>query len=209
MNHTKSPHALVGVILSAMLLAACAAPSVPLITQTVDACAGTTDLGARTKFTFEEILPCLNTVPKVSAFMATNMERDDDWDFKECGEICYSPAWLVYQNGVDSLHGLVTLECYFLEKNGLDAYHIGLAIELPTGTNLCGVEINGGILILDYDGKTVGTFESLTDVVGYYANLGVGIGGQLRTIKASQITDVATNKTSPSIMELPWMLHPY
>ncbi len=209
MNQTKSPQRLVGLILSATLLAACAAPSVPLITQTVDACAEATDPGARASLPFEEILPCLNTVPKVSAFMATNMERDDDWDFKECGEICYSPAWLVYQNGVDSLHGLVTLECYFLEENGLDAYHIGLAIELPTGTNLCGVVIDGGILILDYDGKTVGTFESLPDVMSYYNDIGVGIGGQLRTIKASQITEVATNHTAPTILELPWVIQSY
>jgi len=142
--------------------------------------------------------------------MADNIKRDDAWDTKTCGEICYDPAWLVYQNGVDSLHGLVTLECYFLEENGWDAYHIGLAIELPTGTNLCGVNVNGSVLVLDADGKTAGTFDSLADVARYYINHeGVGAGGQLRTIKASQITEVATNRTTPSILELPWVINPY
>ncbi len=208
MKKPKSPYGLMGMICS-IVLTGCAVSSIPVISQTIDICAGSTEPDARTRLTFEEIVPCLDTVDKVSTFMANNMERDDGWDLKECGEICYSPASLVYQKGVNSLHGLVTLECYFLEKNGLNAYHIGLAIELPSGTNLCGVDVDGGVLVLDYDGKIVGTFESLIDVVSYYADLGVGTGGQLRTIKASQITEVATNHTSPSILELSWVVHPY
>ncbi len=179
-------------------------------TFTPDVCAGATDPGARQRFTLEQIVPCLKTVPQVNAFMANNTKRDDGWDAKACGEICYSPAWLVYQNGADDLHGLVTLECYLLEKNGWDAYHIGLSVENPVGTNVCGVNTNGTVLILDADGKTVGSFNSLAEVAKYYISHGwMKDGGQIRTIKASQITLVTTNKTTPSLAGLPWVLHPY
>ncbi len=178
--------------------------------NTGDTCAGATVRGARESFTLEQITPCLNSIEKVSEFMKNNVERDDGWDGRECGEICYSPAWLVYQNGADSLHGTVTLECYFLEKNGFDAYHIGLAIELPTGTNLCGVNLNGSVLVLDYDGKTAGTYDTLAEVARYYINnFGVEPGGKLRTIKASQIIQLSTNHTTPTILGLPWEIHPY
>ncbi|MEW6404683.1 MAG: protein kinase [Chloroflexota bacterium] len=178
--------------------------------STPDPCSGASRPGARQKFPLDQILPCLDTVSKVSAFMANNMQRDDDWDAEMCGEICYSPAWLVYQNGVDDLHGLVTLECYILEKNGWDAYHVGLSIESAVGTNVCGVNTDQGVLILDADGKIVDTFDSLADVAHFYISHGSMVdGGQLRTIKASLITQPTTLSTSPSLTGLPWEFHPY
>lgn len=196
-------------ILLVLTLSACG-PSAQLMAKTPDACAGATEPGARQRFNFEQIVPCLNTVTKVSAFMANNMKRDDGWDAKACGEICYSPAWLVYKNGIDDVHGLVTLECYFLEKNGWDAFHIGIAIETPIGTNVCGVNTNGIVLVLDQDGDTEGSFNSLAEVAKYYISHGrMRDGDKLRTIKASQITQVTTNRTTPSILDLPWLIHPY
>ena len=194
-----------------MSLAVACTPAPTLTsTNTPEACAGATDAGARQRFAFEQVLPCLNTAPKVSAFMANNMKRDDAWDAKNCGEICYSPAWLVYQNGVDDVHGLVTLECYFLEKNGWDSFHIGVAIETPIGTNVCAVNTNGAILVLDQDGNTEGSFTSLAEVAKYYIGHGrMKDGDNLRTIKASQITQLTTNRTTPTILGLPWVIHPY
>ncbi len=186
-------------------LAAAIVPS-----ETPDVCAGATDPGAREMFTLEQITPCLDSVSKVSAFMANNIRMDGAWDAENCGELCYSPAWLVYQNGVDDLHGLVTLECYFLEKNGFDAYHLGLSIESPVGTNLCGVVTEDGVLVLEPDGKTVGSFASLAEVARFYINHGMMVnGGQLRTIRASEITQLTTNRSTPSLSELPWVFHPY
>jgi hypothetical protein len=182
----------------------------PPPTNTPNICIGATDPGARDKFSLEQITPCLNSVEKVSQFMANNITRNDAWDAKACGEICYSPAYIVYQNGVDDLHGLVTLECYFLEKNGMDAYHIGFSIDKPVGTNACGVMQDGKLTILDYDGKVVGTFDSLADAAREYINRGwMTDGGSLRTIKASQIKQITSNNSTPSLIELPWEIHEY
>ncbi len=187
-----------------------AATPAPISTNTPDVCAGAADPGARVIFSLEQITPCLNTVENVSAFMANNTVRDDGWDAKACGEICYSPAYVVYQNGADDLHGLVTLECFFLEKNGFDAYHIGFSIDKSVGTNMCGVNTESGVMILDYDGKIVGTFESLADAAKHFISQGwMTDGGSLRTIKASQITQITTNKTTPSLINLPWEIHEY
>ena len=202
------------VFLAALLLGACAPTATPvastLVANTPDVCGGATDPGARQRFTFEQITPCLNTVSKVIAFMGNNIKRDDGWDAKTCGGLCYPPAWLVYQNGVDDVHGLVTLECYFLEKNGWDAFHIGVAIETPIGTNVCGVNTKGVVLVLDENGKTEGSFNSLSEVARFYISHGrMRDGDKLRTIKASQITQLTTNQTTPSILGLPWEIHPY
>jgi hypothetical protein len=182
----------------------------PTLTPTPDPCAGATAPGARQKFSLQQITPCLDTISKVSAFMANNMKRDDDWDAQACGGICDSPAWLVYKNGIDDLHGLVTLECYFLEKNGWDAYHLGISIESPIGTNVCGVTADETVTILDADGQTVGTFKSLTEVAQFYMSHGrMKAGGQLRSLQASEIAQVTSLNTNPSLLELPWVLEPY
>jgi hypothetical protein len=152
----------------------------------------------------------LNDISKVKAFMANNIQIDGDWDAKFCGELCYSPAEVVYQNGVDDVHGLVTLECYLLEKNGWDAYHIGLSIESPMGSNVCGVNTDEGVVIMEGNGNIVGPFPTLSDVAHFYIKHGrMKDGGQLRTIKASQIIQVTTMGTTPSLIGLPWVSHPY
>ena len=177
---------------------------------TPDPCDGATEPGAREKFTFEQITPCLDTVSKVSVFMHNNLERDDHINDDACGNPCYSPAGLVYENGIDDLHGLVTLECFFLEKNGWDAYHIGFSIENPIGSNFCGVNIDEGVLLLDANAETIGTFHSLAEAARYCIGQGWMVnGGLVRSIRASQITQVTSMKTSPNLMELPWVFHPY
>jgi tRNA A-37 threonylcarbamoyl transferase component Bud32 len=187
-----------------------ASQEAPAIENTPDACAGATDPGAREKFTLEQITPCLDDISKVNAFMANNIQNDDDWDATACGKICYSPAEVVYQNGVDDLHGLVTLACYLLEKNGWDAYHIGLSIENPVGTNVCGVNTDEGVLVLESNGNVIGPFPTLADIAHFYIEHGkMKDGGQLRTIKASQITQVTSMETTPSLLGLPWVFHPY
>jgi hypothetical protein len=182
----------------------------PIVIITADPCAGATDPGAREMFTLEQITPCLDTVPKVTAFMKNNTQRDDGVNDAACGNPCYSTAALVYEKGVDDLHGLVTLECYLLEMNGVDAYHLGLSIEQPVGSNFCSVNTAEGVLILDANAEMIGTFPSLAEVARFSIERNWMVnGGLMRTIRASQITQTTSMQTSPNLMELPWVFHSY
>lgn len=173
-------------------------------------CAGATDPGARQRFTFEQIVPCLNTVPKVSAFMKNNVKYDVEYDTRERGGNEYVPAQTVYQRGIDDADGYAILGCYLLEQNGWDAFMIGLSIESPAGSNVCGVKTNGTILVLEGRGQTAGPFNSFSEIARYYIDKQwMTNGGSLRTIKASQMTQVTTDHTSPSVLELPWDTIPY
>ncbi|MBM3151439.1 MAG: hypothetical protein FJZ96_04420, partial [Chloroflexi bacterium] len=87
-------------------------------TPTGDYCDDATSAGARTRYTFEEIVPCLDTIEKVSLFMSNNMMYDNAWDTRERGGNEYVPARLVYERGVDDCDGHAILQCYFLEMNG-------------------------------------------------------------------------------------------
>ena len=122
----------------------------------------------------------------------------------------YAPAWVVYERGYDDCDGHAILQCYLLERNGWDAYMIGLSIESPIGHNVCGVNVRGGILVLDNFGQVVGTFGSLPEVARYYIGRGSMLdGGTLRTIRASVIDKPVTDYTTPSVLGLPWTMHKY
>jgi len=186
-------------------------PSPVPFTSTPSPCAGATSAGARQRFSFEEIVPCLNTPRKVSLFMRNNVRWEGNYDNRVCGGNQYDPAWVVYQHGVDDCDGHAILQCYFLEANGWDAYMIGLSIEGGgPGHNVCGVNTDSGILVLDNEGEFVGPFSSLADVAWHYIAKGwMWDGGSLRTIKASQITRTTTDYTTPKVIDLPWSFHEY
>jgi hypothetical protein len=182
----------------------------PAPTNTPDVCAGATDPGARQRFTLAQIVPCLNTVLKVSAFMVNNLKYDIDYDTRERGGNEYVPAGVVYERGMDDADGHAILQCYLLEENGYDAFIIGLSIESPIGSNVCGVNTNGAIVILEGAGQISGPFNSIADMAKYYiSNNWMQSGGTLRTLKASQVTQITTDRTSPSVLELPWVSHQY
>ena len=182
----------------------------PAPTGTPDVCAGATAPGARQKFTFEQIVPCLKTAPQVSAFMMNNMKYDVEYDIRERGGNEYAPAGVVYERGVDDADGFAILECYFLERNGSDAFVIGLSIESPTGGNVCGVNTNGAILVLGGAGEVGGPFNSLADLARYFISKNwMKSGGTLRTLQASKVTQITTDKTTPDVLGLAWVLHPY
>jgi hypothetical protein len=87
---------------------------------------------------------------------------------------------------------------------------IGLAIDTPVGHNVCGVNINQTILVLDDEGQIVGPFKSLAEVARFYIDRGeMKQGGKLGTIKASPITQITTDRTTPSVLGLPWTFHQY
>jgi len=155
-----------------------------------------TRAGARLAYSFDLILPCLNTPDLVSQFMHNNIVWDDKWD-QAAGGNEYVPAWIVYERGSDDCDGHAILQCYLLEKNGWDAYMIGLSIESPiVGHNVCGVNTNSKILVLDDVGQVEGYFDTLAEVARHYIAKGLMVnGGVLRTIRASVIDKIITGYT--------------
>jgi hypothetical protein len=193
-----------------LLLVACGGTS-STPAGTGGACAGATDAGARQRFTLEQLTPCLNTAPKVGAFMASNVKYDVTYDTRVRGGNEYVPASIVYRRGIDDADGYAILGCYFLEKNGLDAFVIGMSIESPTGSNVCGVKnADGTISILEGEGKAEGPFDSFVDLAKHYASKHwMQRGGTLRTLEASQVTKITTDRTTPNVLGLPWVIRRY
>lgn len=192
-----------------LLLAACTRATPPTAV-TSDVCTGATDRGARQRFTLEQITPCLHTVSEVSDFMRNNVTYDIDYDFREHGGNEYAPASVVYERGIDDGDGFAILQCYFLEENGWDAFVIGLSVDSPIGSNVCGVIADEGLITLEGEGQMAGSFNSIADAAEYYISIDwMQDGGSLRTLKASQVTQITTDNTTPSVLELPWVSHPY
>jgi len=182
----------------------------PEATATMDICAESTDVKAREKFNFETIIPCLDTPDKVSLFMMNNIEYEGDYDQRECGGNCYLPAEEIYKNGEDDCDGHAILQCYLLEQNGWDATMFGLSVDTPTGHNVCAINTQGKILILDNEGWMVGPFQSMTEIARFYTERGnMTDGGTLRVLKASQVNQLTTDQTSPSVLGLPWTFLEY
>jgi glucose/arabinose dehydrogenase len=79
------------------------------------------------------------------------------------------------------------------------------------GHNVCGVNLpDGRILVLDNEGFVEGYFNSLAEVARHYIAKGwMWEGGSLRTIRASQITQITTDYTTPKVTDLPWSFHNY
>jgi len=169
-------------------------------TPTSDYCVNATVPGARTQLTFEEILPCMNSIERVSEFMANNMMYDGAFDTRERGENEYAPAWLVYERGVDDCDGHAVLQCYFLESNGIDAVMLGINADLDDGHNVCAVNTGEAIYVLDDMGAVVGPFGSIEDAARHYMTGE----GALGTLLASQVTQITTDSTTPSVLTLPW-----
>jgi len=191
-------------------LAACGPAALPP-TSASDLCAGATDPGARQKYSFEQIVPCLNTPDTVGAFVASNVGYDVEYDVRERGGNEYVPAQLVYERGIDDADGHAILQCYLLEENGWDAFVVGLSIESPLGSNVCGVRNpDGTLLILQGEGRITDPFDSLADAARYYIDKGwMQEAGTLRTLRASQVTGLTTDATSPSVLQLPWVTQEY
>lgn len=151
--------------------------------------------------------------------MRNNVRWEGDYDNRTYGGNRYDPPWIVYEHGIDDCDGHAFLQCYFLEANGWDAYVIGLSIEgggrevcgdCP-GHNVCGVNLaDGRILVLDNEGTIEGYFNSLAEVARHYIAKGwMWKGGSLRTMRASQLTQVTTDYTTPKVTDLPWSFHEY
>lgn len=172
----------------------------PRATPSGNYCDNATSAGARVRYTFTEILPCLDTIEKVSQFMAHNLMFDEAYDTRERGDNEYVPAWLVYSRGVDDSDGHAILQCYLLEVNGWNAVLMGMNIEGRGGYNLCAVQSGKATYTLGIKGGFDGPYESIEAAAIHY----VGTNSSLRIIQASQITLITTNSTTPSVLDLPW-----
>lgn len=155
----------------------------PRATPSGNYCDDATSAGVRTRYTFTEILPCLDTIEEVSQFMAHNMMFDEAYDTRERGDNEYVPAWLVYLRGVDDADGHAILQCYFLEVNGWNAVMMGMNIEGEGGYNLCAVQSEGSTYTLGIMGGFDGPYESLEAAAIHY----VGTNSSLRIMPASHI----------------------
>lgn len=171
-------------------------------TPNTNYCDTATDAGSRTKLTFEEIVPCLDTIEKVSQFMQNNINYDAAYDAHERSMNEYVPAYLVYERGSDDCDGHAILQCYILEKNGFDAVILGLSIDTPTGWNACAVTTKDGVTVLDVKGQILGPFGSIEEAAQQFITPDLHLG----TLLASQVTQITTNDTNPNVLNLPWRM---
>lgn len=177
----------------------------------LDPCEGVTDPDARQKFDFEQASACMTDIQRVTTFMVNNIQYDVEYDIREHGGNEYAPAHIVYERGIDDSDGWAILQCYFLEVNGWNAFMIGLSVESPVGSNVCGINNEDGtIFVIEGAGQSAGPFKTFTDLAGYYIERKwMSSGGSLRTLRASQIPQITTDFTSPSVLDLPWVFQDY
>jgi predicted transglutaminase-like cysteine proteinase len=123
------------------------------------------------------------------------MMYDGAYDTRERGINEYAPAWLVYQRGVDDCDGHAILQCSFLEMNGGDAYMLGMGLPKASGHNVCAVDTNDGIIVLDNMGGIVGPFDSFESAALHYIHTDEWFG----MIRASQITEIVTGNVRSAL----------
>ncbi len=162
-----------------------------------DPCEGATDVGARDKFTFEQIVPCLNTPQKLLAFMQNDLSHGgDDWDNIQYGGNAYAPASIVYQKGVDDCDGLAEFGACVLAMNGYEAYSVGISINSQIGHNVTGFVTTDGIYAIDNGQIIDGPFSSWEALAQFYIDAGKAEPNQVIWLfypcKLSEVTLVYT-----------------
>ncbi len=156
--------------------------TLPPPTETPDPCAGATSSGARQKFTYAEIVPCLDGPEKVYQFMLNNLAWDPGWDGSQYGGNAYSPASEVYANGTDDCDGLAEFGACVLSQHGWESYNLAISIIGPQGHNVTGfVGADGKYYAINMGqsrddpsgGRTLdGPFKSWEELAQEYINRG-------------------------------------
>jgi hypothetical protein len=140
-----------------------------MVTSTLNPCAGATSAGARQGFTFEQIVPCLDTPQKIVEFMSSNLNFDPGWDFKTYGDNAYPPAAEVYVNGVDDCDGLAEFAACVLSRHGYEAYNVGVSILGPDGLNIAGYIDRDGLKYSIINGQGIdGPFNTWEELAQFY-----------------------------------------
>ncbi|MFZ5911652.1 MAG: serine/threonine protein kinase [Chloroflexota bacterium] len=155
-----------------------AATSVPqmieVASSTPDQCAGATSAGARQKFTFEQIVTCLDTPQKLVEFMSSNTNFDGGWDNKTYGDNAYSPASEVYANGIDDCDGFAEFAACILSKHGYEAYNVGISVLGPSGHNTAGYIDRDGLKYSISNGQGIdGPFNTWEELAQFYIDRGI------------------------------------
>jgi hypothetical protein len=129
--------------------------------------------GARIRYSYQEIVPCLDTPEKVRDFMYHNLEWDGTWDIDHYGGNAYSPAWEVYANGVDDCDGLAVFAACVLSQHGFEAYNYGISVNTDFGHNVAGFVGKDGMKYSINNGVEIdGPFETWEALAQYYIDLG-------------------------------------
>jgi hypothetical protein len=143
-------------------------------TSTPDPCADAITSDARLKYTFEEIVPCLNTPENLVTFMSGNLGWDNGWDNSFYGENTYSPAREVYENGIDDCDGLAEFAACVLNQNGYEAYNVGISIMGPSGHNVTGYVGKDGLKYAINNGQSIdGPFDTWEELAQFYIDNGM------------------------------------
>jgi hypothetical protein len=145
----------------------------PTPTYTPDPCYGATSRGARKKFSFEQIVPCLNDPEKIVTFMRNNLMVDAGYDSKKWGTNTYASARTVYENGVDDCDGMAEFAGCLLKKNGYEAYNVGISTDSSWGHNVTGFVGRDGKLYAINNGQSIdGPFNSWEELAKFYIDRG-------------------------------------
>ena len=156
-------------------------PTPPLPTNTPDPCYGATVQGARQRFGFDQIVPCLYTPAKVVAFMTANLRHfGGDWDQVTYGGNTYTPAWEVYANGTDDCDGLAEFAACVLRRNGYEAYNVGISINSSFGHNVAGFvnPKDGKVYAINNGTEIDGPFASWEELAKYFIDKGYAEAGK-------------------------------
>lgn len=167
---------LTGFILCAVLVTTCSNSSEITGSSTTasDACERAMESGARERFSFEQITPCLDTPENIIAFLQTNMQWQPDYDEVNYGGNVYLPAGEVYQNGTDDCDGLAELIACALSRNGYEAYNVGISVNRPWGFNVAGyVGEDGKIFAITNNPQPEGPFESWAELAQVFIDAGL------------------------------------
>jgi hypothetical protein len=130
-------------------------------------CAGATSAGAPQNFTYEEIVPCLNTALKIGTFMANNWVREPEATFR--------PAHQIYDGMRQGRYGdcksIAELICDLIRRNEIgDAYHVGFSINTATGHNSClwRDRRTGEWYFMESNGYLAAPKQSMEELIDFY-----------------------------------------
>ena len=144
----------------------------PRPTATPDPCAGATSRGARQKFTFEQIVPCLSTPEKIVAFMKNNLTWDGGYDVRVWGINTYASAQDVYKSGVDDCDGMAEFAACVLARHGYEAYSVGISINCSLGHNVAGYLSGGKKFSINNGLEIIGPFDTWEALAQWYIDHG-------------------------------------
>ncbi len=142
-------------------------------TAVLNECDSATDPDANSCFSFDKIIPCLNTPDKMTSFHQNNMVWDPEWDFKEFDHNAYLPASEVYLNGVDDCDGMAEFIACVFSQNSYEAYNVGISITGMWGFNAGGFVGKDGMKY-GYSDSTEpdGPFSTWEELAQHYIDLG-------------------------------------